>query len=201
MTVYFVQAEITRRIKIGFTAGAVEKRLASLQTGSGEILTLLSTVPGDKGLEARLHAKFAAYRTHNEWFKESSELWALIDGLPESLAGLPLARAASLPALSKGACRIVVDQIVKAADKIVSTARSARHPLLEEYAAQVRHRLHDDRHGEIVSREQYERTQSLFEEIVGKPQPAYDQAYDYMVASVVVKGNASLLRPPQHVPE
>ena len=39
------------------------------------------------------------------------------------------------------------------------------------------------------------------EEIVGKPQPAYDKAYDYMVASVVVKGNASLLRLPQHVPE
>ncbi len=191
MTVYFVQAEITRRIKIGFTAGPVEKRLSSLQTGSGEILTLMAAVEGEKDLEAKLHAKFAADRTHNEWFEDSSELRGLIADLPASLDSLPNAaiEATFSPRIVREAMRKV------ALHKRISVP--GLHPLKREFLLQAHNWPPPGRHGEILSRERYEQVGALHLEVVGKPQPSYDEVYDYMVADAVIKRQASLVRQPQ----
>ena len=79
MTVYFIQAEESKRIKIGYTSNSVASRLSNLQTGSAEILSVIGVISdGGKGLERFLHSKFSDDRLHNEWFGESDELSGFI---------------------------------------------------------------------------------------------------------------------------
>lgn len=66
--VYFVRAG--RRIKIGFTSN-LSQRLLALQTGSGEVLTLLAAIPGGARLEKAFHVAFAQSRRTGEWFDGS----------------------------------------------------------------------------------------------------------------------------------
>lgn len=68
--IYFVRAEGTQFVKIGFTSGPVEKRIASLQTGSPHRLVLEETISaGTREEEKHLHALFADVRTSGEWFE------------------------------------------------------------------------------------------------------------------------------------
>lgn len=71
--VYFVQAERTGLIKIGYT-GALEKRLDSLRGGSAERLELLGHLRATRSLEYQLHSRFAAARLHGEWFRPVDDL-------------------------------------------------------------------------------------------------------------------------------
>ncbi|WP_267422764.1 GIY-YIG nuclease family protein [Methylobacterium sp. GC_Met_2] len=61
-------------VKIGFTSKGARKRLAHLQIGSAEKLTLLATISGSVEMEKRLHACFAHLRTSGEWFRNTGEL-------------------------------------------------------------------------------------------------------------------------------
>lgn len=74
--VYFIMCTDSRRCKIGFTTGKVEKRLASLQTGSASQLAAVLMHPGTIESERRLHEKFASSRIHGEWFELTDELRA-----------------------------------------------------------------------------------------------------------------------------
>lgn len=47
--IYFIRADKTHEIKIGFTGGDVDKRIAALQTGHPRELSLMATVPGVLG--------------------------------------------------------------------------------------------------------------------------------------------------------
>jgi len=78
--IYFIQAEDSRCIKIGFTVGSVRARFASLQTGNHERLKLLAAAPGDRATEMFLHRQFASLRVRHdgEWFRESPALLAEI---------------------------------------------------------------------------------------------------------------------------
>jgi hypothetical protein len=76
--VYFVVCPDTGRCKIGFTKGKVEKRIASLQTGSASRLSLVAMHPGTPDTERRLHDKFEANRLHGEWFGISDGLRAYL---------------------------------------------------------------------------------------------------------------------------
>jgi hypothetical protein len=69
MSVYFIEAIGTNRVKIGH-AEDPEKRLAELQTASPFDLQLLFSFPGDEALEAQYHAKYAHLRVrpNGEWF-------------------------------------------------------------------------------------------------------------------------------------
>jgi hypothetical protein len=68
---YIVRATLTRLYKIGRTMD-IAARLAELRTGSPDALELVASFPED--YESELHAKFAAFRRHGEWFAESPEL-------------------------------------------------------------------------------------------------------------------------------
>ena len=84
--VYFIEAEKTGLIKIGYTISdaSLRKRISQLATEGPDklrvILLLSTTLNIDKGaqLEAQLHKKFAAYRDHGEWFRPGKELVAFI---------------------------------------------------------------------------------------------------------------------------
>lgn len=66
--VYFIQGSLSKRIKIGCTHLSISIRLKRLQTGSGEILSLLGCVPGGILVERKIHKRFSVHRLHGEWF-------------------------------------------------------------------------------------------------------------------------------------
>lgn len=80
--VYFIEG--SGLIKIG-VSGNVAKRFAELQCANAAPLTLLGHIPrADSCFEQWLHARYASYRRHGEWFEPSAELLALAKGeLPE----------------------------------------------------------------------------------------------------------------------
>lgn len=68
--IYFIRAEGTPFVKIGFTSGPVEKRVAALQTGSPHRLVVESTLErGTLEHEEHLHALFSDAHTGGEWFE------------------------------------------------------------------------------------------------------------------------------------
>lgn len=73
--IYFVQAEIVGRIKIGYTSrDRAEERLAALEGASCVPLRLLATCPGSMELERKIHERFHEYRVKGEWFKPGPRL-------------------------------------------------------------------------------------------------------------------------------
>lgn len=80
--VYFIQAEESQRIKIGFSENPIQ-RLASLSTSSSESLALLASFPATMADERELHKKFAHLRIRGEWFSTSPEIMAYIEGAPK----------------------------------------------------------------------------------------------------------------------
>lgn len=71
--VYFVEAKLSGKIKIGVTSG-LGKRLRNLINGSPIKLRLIGTIPGTYRDEQDLHLRFAKYRKHGEWFSASTKL-------------------------------------------------------------------------------------------------------------------------------
>jgi hypothetical protein len=72
-TVYVLRARPSGKIKIGRTR-ELEKRIATLQTGTWEFLELLLTIPDDRNLEAKLHRRFQADCIAGEWYNPSPRL-------------------------------------------------------------------------------------------------------------------------------
>jgi hypothetical protein len=82
-------------IKIGFSRWPHD-RLKTYATWSPVPLEIVATIPGNHTLERRLHHRFAADRSHHEWFHATGALLAIIetarngtfcaDGLPEPRA-------------------------------------------------------------------------------------------------------------------
>lgn len=70
-------------VKIGFTAGPIETRIARLQTGSPEKLVVIAEIVGDRSLEAGLHKQFRQQRAQGEWFRREGALadW-IAEGCP-----------------------------------------------------------------------------------------------------------------------
>lgn len=71
--IYFIRRGEDGPVKIGFTTN-LDKRLASLQGGNAEKLTVIRTMDGDKETERVLHGYFADQRLHGEWFEYSEEM-------------------------------------------------------------------------------------------------------------------------------
>jgi len=85
--VYFIRSEKNHEIKIGFTAGQVEKRLSSLQTAHPYKLQLWATIPGTTEYEKSLHERFASIRLEGEWFKPHPDLVAFISVILNDQSG------------------------------------------------------------------------------------------------------------------
>jgi hypothetical protein len=98
MSVYFIEAVGTNRVKIGY-AGNPRERLCQLQPGSlGHPLRLLFSVPGNRETEAEYHHRYRHLRVSadSEWFYFDSKLKQLIDAVmmydAETHDGLPVLR-------------------------------------------------------------------------------------------------------------
>lgn len=76
--VYFIQADGNGYIKIGWTSGHPDVRLRDLIMMSPVRLVPLGVFPGPLSFEARLHARFAGFRTHGEWFRPEAPLLGFI---------------------------------------------------------------------------------------------------------------------------
>ncbi len=70
--IYFIKAEETPYIKIGYTQD-IYRRMIKMQADCPVKLTVLKTVEGDKAYEKKLHRKFAAFHYRGEWFKMSED--------------------------------------------------------------------------------------------------------------------------------
>jgi DNA-binding XRE family transcriptional regulator len=90
--IYAIGIEGMACVKIGKTAGSVEKRLMMLQTGQPALLILLASVPVNKDIhriEKAIHHFLATDRQRGEWFAvaiNQGQLEALILRAMESLA-------------------------------------------------------------------------------------------------------------------
>lgn len=67
-SVYFIQRGTDGPVKIGHSK-RVSARLAGLQSGCPEPLSLIGILPGGRKKEMELHAKYADLRLTGEWFK------------------------------------------------------------------------------------------------------------------------------------
>lgn len=71
---YFLCSD--NKIKIGYTKGSIEKRIAQLNTGSPNKIYKLGWMEGTKEKEKELHIMFSAYRirSNGEWFLGTKEI-------------------------------------------------------------------------------------------------------------------------------
>jgi hypothetical protein len=72
--IYFIQGEITKRIKIGFTKRKLSIRIGQLQVGSPDKLSLLGWLWGNEDVEFYIQNMWWHLRDHGEWFNASPEL-------------------------------------------------------------------------------------------------------------------------------
>lgn len=70
--IYFIKAEETPYIKIGYTED-VYRRMVKMQADCPLKLIVLKTVEGDRKYEKLLHKKFAAFHYRGEWFKMTED--------------------------------------------------------------------------------------------------------------------------------
>jgi len=66
--IYFVQAEGSDHVKIGWSDKSIERRVAALQVGNSARLVLLRTMEGNEWYEKNLHTLFSDVRIRGEWF-------------------------------------------------------------------------------------------------------------------------------------
>lgn len=71
--IYFIQGESGGLVKIGW-ATKPEVRMAHMQAHCPVTLRLLHFEPGNGKQERELHAKFAEFRKHGEWFEEAQAI-------------------------------------------------------------------------------------------------------------------------------
>ena len=86
--VYFVGDGASGAIKIGFTTKCPVHRTKTLQVGNPRQIRYLASFVGTAEDEARMHDRFAAVRVRGEWFKATSELWAVVSECRRSAAGI-----------------------------------------------------------------------------------------------------------------
>lgn len=79
--VYFLATRDRTLVKIGKTRSPRTTRVAKIAGQSPVPVDLVCEIEGYTRVEARIHAMFAAYRTHGEWFKLEGVLALFIESL------------------------------------------------------------------------------------------------------------------------
>lgn len=77
--VYFIQADESGPIKIGFTADDPQRRLSQLQTGNPSALKLLGAIKGTTARERQFHADLAEWRLQGEWFQSHPTVLSTVE--------------------------------------------------------------------------------------------------------------------------
>ena len=73
MTVYVMQCQQSRNIKIGYTSRLVQDRIKELSTAASTPLQLVKWYPGlTQDHEQQLHATLGQYRVTGEWFTQEA---------------------------------------------------------------------------------------------------------------------------------
>lgn len=85
MCVYAIGTADALKVKIGYTAGRLERRLSEIQVGCPLPLEILWWTEAGPGFEAALHRIFARQRLRGEWFALGSERLSMFDALHEEL--------------------------------------------------------------------------------------------------------------------
>ena len=95
--IYFIQGNITKKIKIGVSENA-EKRIKDLRAASPDELILLGYAVGNSEEERTLHQRFDAYRLHGEWFDDCKEIHDFIRQCGhDNLYGLSMLQSEIVP--------------------------------------------------------------------------------------------------------
>lgn len=76
-SVYFMQAQATRMIKIGYSNNVLRRRI-QIQIGCGSPVAILLTMPGGPILEEQMHERFKDHRVFGEWFSPADEIMSFI---------------------------------------------------------------------------------------------------------------------------
>jgi hypothetical protein len=66
--VYFIETEHGGYVKIGWAKNSPFERIATLQTGCPDLLTVRAYFRGSRQDERRMHETFAQWRQRGEWF-------------------------------------------------------------------------------------------------------------------------------------
>lgn len=91
--IYFIQAERSKKIKIGYTEVDPLTRLATLQTGSSEKLSLLGSFPGTPKDERDSQLELHEDRLEGEWF---SPTWCVLAHISRA-CGVSLTNVSNAP--------------------------------------------------------------------------------------------------------
>lgn len=75
--VYFYKSGFSEHVKIGYSRN-VNERIDSFSTAHAGLGKLLFSIPGNYGLEKKLHKRFNKYHYSNEWFSIEGELKDMI---------------------------------------------------------------------------------------------------------------------------
>lgn len=71
--IYFIQAEKTGLIKIGYSNNPKE-RCFILKSSNADNLCILKIIEGNRRGESELHKKFRKFKHHNEWYYPNKEI-------------------------------------------------------------------------------------------------------------------------------
>jgi hypothetical protein len=72
--IYFIQEEISKDTKIGYTNQTIKKRLKTLQSGNSKKLICIGIVDGNKETEDKIHRLFKHFHIRGEWFRYDSTI-------------------------------------------------------------------------------------------------------------------------------
>ena len=84
--IYFIQAEKTGLIKIGYSNNPKE-RCFILKSSNADNLCILKIIEGNSRGESELHKKFRKFRHHNEWYYPNKEILNFIAETDSYLLG------------------------------------------------------------------------------------------------------------------
>lgn len=81
--IYFItcMSSVHYPIKIGWSSSLTDSRIAALQIGNPNLLTMVATLPGSQEDERRLHLYFGHLHVRGEWFVRDADLIEYIGGL------------------------------------------------------------------------------------------------------------------------
>lgn len=77
VSVYFIQAGVGGRIKIGYSPMPY-RRIDYIRSLCGPNLIVLAVIEGSAGVEHNLHRFLSAHRAHHEWFEPAPEVLEVV---------------------------------------------------------------------------------------------------------------------------